>query len=134
MDMHLMSIAAAIEAPMRLMWGDQDRPDRQERQAEAEQRERERETHIYDQGRDYIDQGKYDRAIERFNDLASMKGARADAALYYKAWSQNKAGQRAEALTTISTLARDYPKSRYLAPAKALESEVRQSLACVTLD
>jgi HEAT repeat protein len=98
----------------------------QDREKEAEARERDRESRIYEQGREYIDQGRYDRAIERMSDVISMKGARADAALYYKAWAQNKAGQRAEALATISTLGRDYPKSRYLTQAKALEAEVRR--------
>ena len=56
-----------------------------------------------------------------------MKGSRGDGALYYKAWAQNKAGQRAEALATIAVLAKEYPKSRYLTEAKALEAEVRRS-------
>ncbi len=98
----------------------------QDRQAEAEQREKEREIRIYEQGREFMDQGRYDRAIERFTDVVSMKGTRADAALYFKAWSQNRAGQRAEALATISTLAKEYPKSRYVAQSKALEAEVRR--------
>jgi HEAT repeat protein len=55
-----------------------------------------------------------------------MKGPRADAALYWKAWSQNKAGQRAEALATVSALSRDYAKSRYLTQAKQLEAEMRR--------
>jgi hypothetical protein len=66
----------------------------QDRDKEAEQRERDRETRAYEQGRDYIDQGRYDRAIERLNDVVAMKGPRADAALYYRAWAQNKAGLR----------------------------------------
>jgi hypothetical protein len=83
-----------LEAPaMLLTWGEQDSS--KDREKETEQRERERETRAYDQGREYLDQGKYDRAIERFTDVVSMKGSRADGALYYKAWAQNKAGQRA---------------------------------------
>src|SRR5262249_36574114 len=101
--------------------------DRTDREKEAEAREREREMRTYDQGRELLDQGKYDRAIDRFNDVIGMKGTRADAALYYKAWSQNRLGQRAEALTTIATLARDYPKSRYLTQARALEAEVKSA-------
>ena len=100
--------------------------DRDDRQAELEQRERERETRAYDQAREFLDQGKYDRAIERYTDVVALKGSRADAALYWKAWSQSRAGQRPEALTTISTLAKDYPKSRYLTQAKQLEAEVRR--------
>src|SRR5205823_1164342 len=33
---------------------------------------------------------------------------------------------RADALSTIAALGRDYPKSRYLTPAKALDAEVRR--------
>ena len=101
--------------------------DSAERTREATgQREREREGRVYEQARELMDESKYDRAIERFTDVAAMKGARADAALYWKAWAQNKVAQRAEALTTLSALARDYAKSRYLAQARQLEAEVRR--------
>jgi len=111
----------AIEAPTMAVTFAQDR------EKEAEQREREREARAYEQAKDYLDQGRYDRAIERWNDVISMKGPRADAAVYWKAWAQNKSGQRAEALATVATLGRDYPKSRYLQDAKALEAEVRRN-------
>jgi HEAT repeat protein len=105
---------------------DRDR-DPKEREREAEQRERDRETRAYQQGLEYIDQGKYDRAIERLTDVVSMKGPRrAEAALYHKAWAQNKSGQRAEALATVAALGKEYPKGRYLTQAKALEAEVRR--------
>jgi HEAT repeat protein len=124
LDMAAMKLSAMkIEMPSIAFAQDRDKQDRDK---EAEQRERERETRAYDQGREYLDQGRYDRAIERFNDVIGMKGPRADTALYYKAWAQNKSGQRAEALSTISTLGRDYPKSRYLTQGKALEAEVRR--------
>ena len=103
----------------------QDR-DKERSRDEAEQRDRDRETRAYEQARELMDQAKYDRAIERFTDVVGQKGARADAALYWKAWSQNKSGQRAEALTTLSTLTRDYAKSRYLTQARQLEAEVRR--------
>ena len=35
---------------------------------------------------------------------ANVKGNRADGALYWKAYSQNRLGQRAEALTTLAEL------------------------------
>ena len=101
--------------------------EREERGRERAEREQEREGRAYDQGREFIDDGKYDRAIERFSEVVAMKSARADAALYYKAWAQNKSGQRAEALATIAALAKEYPKSRYLSQGKALEAEVRRN-------
>jgi HEAT repeat protein len=127
-------VAAAIADGMTI--GNRDDDERQDRdraadriresREDSEQRERDRETRAYEQARDQMDQGKYDRAAERFGEVAGMKGARADAALYWKAWSQHKAGQRAEALTTLSTLTRDYGKSRYLTQARQLEAEVRR--------
>ncbi len=122
--------AATVAGPMTLVMpgiATTFEQDRQDREKEAEERERERERRVYDQGREFIDQGKYDRAIERFGDVVAMDKARADAALYYKAWAQNKSGLRAEALTTVAALAKDHPKSRYLTQAKALEAEVRRS-------
>ena len=100
---------------------------RQEREREVERAQRDRETRLYDQGRDDLDNARYDRAIQRFTDAAAMKGTHADAALYFKAWAQNKVGSRAEALATLAALTKDYPKSRYLTQAKALDAEVRRS-------
>src|SRR5215813_4391190 len=56
---------------------------------------------LYDQGREAIEDGRYDRAVDRFNRLIEMKSSRTDAALYWKAYSQAKLGQRAEALSTL---------------------------------
>ena len=63
----------------------------------------------------------------RSRDEAVMKGAHAEASLYFKAWAQNKVGQRAEALATIASLNKEYPKSRYVEQAKSLEAEVRSN-------
>ena len=60
--------------PMVMAWSEQDRQDRQDREKEAEQRERERETRVYDQGRDDLDEGRYDRAIARFTDVGVHEG------------------------------------------------------------
>ena len=98
-----------------------------EREAEARERERERESRVYEDAVRARDESRWERAVERFNDVATMKGARVDAALYWKAYSQDRMGQRAEALATIAALSKDYPKSRYLREAKALEAEVRRN-------
>jgi len=102
--------------------------DRQkEREAEARERERERESRLYEDAIRARDESRWERAVERFNDVATMKGARADAALYWKAYAQDRLGQRADALATIAALSRDYPKSRYLKEARALDAEVRRN-------
>ena len=51
-----------------------------------------------------MDAGRWDRAVDGFSRVAEMKGSRADGALYWKAYSQDRVGQRAEALATIAEL------------------------------
>src|SRR5689334_22870184 len=80
---------------------------------------------LYEQGRDAIEEGKYDRALDRFNRLIELKSTRTDAALYWKAYSQNKLGQRADALATLADLQKQFASSRWIGDAKALEVEVR---------
>jgi hypothetical protein len=86
----------------------------------------EQEERSYDCGRRAIDESQWDRAVEYFTQAANVKGNRADGALYWKAYSQNRLGQRAEALTTLAELKNGYAKSRWTNDANALEVEVRQ--------
>lgn len=97
------------------------------REKERAQREKEREYSAYDSGQQELDRGRWDRAVASFDRVIEMKGTRADAAMYWKAYAQNKLGQRPEALSTISTLVKEYPKSRYLNDARALEIEVKRA-------
>jgi tetratricopeptide (TPR) repeat protein len=82
---------------------------------------------LYDQGREAIEEGRYDRAVDRFNRLIDLKTTRTDAALYWKAYSLAKLGQRDEALTTLADLQKRFADSRWLKDAKALDVEVRQA-------
>jgi tetratricopeptide (TPR) repeat protein len=82
---------------------------------------------LYDEGRDAIEEGKYDRAVDRFNKVIELKTSRTDAALYWKAYSLSKLGQRTEALTTLADLLKRFAAGRWSASAKALEVEVRQA-------
>ena len=95
------------------------------REKERAQREKEREYSYYDQGQSALDNGRWDRAVASFDRVIEQKGSKADAALYWKAYAQNKLGQRPEALSTINALVKDYPKSRYLSDARALEVDVK---------
>ena len=97
-----------------------------QREKEREQREKEREGSYYDQGQQALDSARWDRAVSSFDRVIEMKAAKADAAMYWKAYAQNKLGQRPEALATINAIVKDYPKSRYLNDAKALEVEVKR--------
>jgi tetratricopeptide (TPR) repeat protein len=82
---------------------------------------------LYDEGTEAIDEGKLQKAVDKFEQLIAMHGPHAEGALYWKAYAQNKLGQRSDALVTLETLRRNYPSSRWLDDAKALEVEVRQS-------
>jgi TolA-binding protein len=94
---------------------------------DREQEKVEREAELYDDGQDAIDEAKWDRAVEKFDQVIEMHGRHVDAALYLKAWAQYKQGRRADALATTATLEKDFPQSRWLNDAKALDVEVHQS-------
>lgn len=106
----------------------QDRTrERQEKtRVASEDRKAQRDVAMYEQAQEAMDNGRWDRAVKMFSDVAAARGSRADAALYWLAYSQNHQGQRTEALGTIEQLAKAYPDSRYLKQARALEVEVRR--------
>jgi hypothetical protein len=87
----------------------------------------ERADELYDEGREAIEEGRYDRAVDRFTRLIALKSNRTDAALYWKAYSQAKLGQRADALSTLADLQKQFADSRWLKDARALEVELRQA-------
>ena len=81
----------------------------------------------YRAGTRAIDRRQYEEAIESFNVIIEAKDSHADGALYWKAYAQNRLGRRGEAQATLAQLSREYPQSRWLNDAKALEIEVRQA-------
>jgi HEAT repeat protein len=81
---------------------------------------------LYDEGREAIEDGKYDRALDRFSSLVDLKSNRTDAALYWKAYSLAKLGRRAEALSALADLQQRFKDSKWIKDAKALDFEVRQ--------
>ncbi len=85
-----------------------------------------REAELYNEGTSAMDEEKWDRALDRFSKVAEMHGKKVEAALYYMARAQNKLGRRDEALSTLASLEKDYPKSRWMNDAKALEIEIKQ--------
>jgi HEAT repeat protein len=82
---------------------------------------------LYDRARDLIEQGKFDRAVADLDRLIGLKSNRTDAAMYWKAYSLSKLGQRADALTVLGDLYKQFGDSRWIRDAKALEVEVRQA-------
>src|SRR6266404_1712622 len=108
-----------------------------DRAREAADRAREstdRNLDVYRQGTHYIDDREYDRAIRSMDRVIEAKGARADGALYWKAYALNKLGKRDEALATLAEIPKQYPQSRWINDAKALEVEVKQASGPVSPD
>jgi len=87
----------------------------------------EREEELYDRGSSYLDEHDWRRAADIFKRVAAMTMSHADAALYWLAYSQNKMGQRSEALATLLEFQKVYPHSRWKEDGKALEVEIRQA-------
>jgi hypothetical protein len=106
---------------------EQEARDREQEKRDREQERLERLDELYSDGREALDEDRYDRAAEKFSELASMNGPQTDAAMYWKAYAENKLGKRDSALTTIADLEKKYAQSRWIKDAKALEIEVRQS-------
>ena len=94
---------------------------------EREQERAEHNSDLYDSGRDALDEEHYQQAEEIFTLLATSNGAQTDAALYWRAYAQNKQGKKDSALSSIAELKKRFPQSRWLKDASALEIEVRQS-------
>jgi tetratricopeptide (TPR) repeat protein len=81
----------------------------------------------YSQARQRIDSNQYDRALEPLDRVISAKGERADAAMYWKAYSLMKLARRDEALSTLGQLTKQFPDSPWVRDARALEVEVKQA-------
>ena len=93
----------------------------------SDDRAEDRADELYTEGREAIEEGKYDRAVDRFNKLIELKTNRTDAALYWKAYSLAKLAQRDEALSALADLQKRFTDSRWLKDAKALDVELRQA-------
>src|SRR6476661_3296359 len=48
----------------------------------------------YKDGTNYLNEGKWDAAAGKFDQVAALHGKRADSALYWKAYAQSKGGRR----------------------------------------
>src|SRR6202045_3192226 len=132
--------ADSLQDPQEAQDKEQEKREREQeaREREDEKREREQEARermqeklerlqeLYDNGREDLDEDRYDRAAAKFKELADMNGPRTDAALYWKAYAENRLGKRDAALATIADLKRRFPQSRWQRDASELEIDVRQ--------
>ncbi len=106
---------------------EQEKRDREEEKRDREQERLDRLSELYENGREALDEDRYDRAEAKFDQLAQLNGPQTDAALYWKAYAENRLGKRDTALASIAELKRRFPQSRWQKDASALEIEVRQS-------
>jgi hypothetical protein len=106
---------------------EQEARDREQEKRDREQERLDRLSELYENGREALDEDRYDRAEAKFDQLAQMNGPQTDAALYWKAYAENRQGKRDTALATIAEFKRRFPQSRWQKDLGALEIEVRQS-------
>ena len=81
----------------------------------------------YSRGTSYLDQGRYDQAVQAFDKVIAANDKRADGAMYWKAYALNRLGRGGEALSTLDELLKKFPSSRWANDAKALQVEVKQA-------
>jgi hypothetical protein len=89
--------------------------------------ERSRDEGLYDQARSMIERNQYERALSVLDQVIENKGARAEAAMYWKAYTLSKLTRRNDALTVLSDLQKQFPNGPWTRDARALEVEVRQA-------
>jgi TolA-binding protein len=94
--------------------------------ARTTRQQQDRDEQYYHRAKSYLDRKEYDRAVDEFNRVIENKGSRADGALYWRAYAQNKQGRRDDALASLAELQKSYPSSHWLDDAKALQVEVQQ--------
>lgn len=80
---------------------------------------------LYADGTRAINEGRWADAGAIFTKIAAQHGDRADAALYWKAYAENKEGQQARALETCASLGQNYSKSHWIPECDALRIEIR---------
>ena len=80
----------------------------------------------YQQGTRALDAGRWDEAVEYFTRVVNLNGTRADGAMYWIAWAQNKQGNGAVALEWLQRLEKTYKESKWITEARALGVEIRQ--------
>ncbi|BDC51329.1 hypothetical protein F183_A36450 [Bryobacterales bacterium F-183] len=85
-----------------------------------------REDDLYRRAARQLDDRKYEEALVYYNRIIEQKGPRTEGALYWKAYTMAKMGTRDGALAALDELRKNYPQSRWLNDAKALELEIRQ--------
>jgi HEAT repeat protein len=83
-----------------------------------------KEETLYSEGTRAINDAHWAQAESIFRNLASQHGARAEAALYWEAYAENKQGNAARALEICAELRHAYPQGNWVKECSALEIEI----------
>ena len=81
---------------------------------------------LYERARQAIEQAQWSLAVQQFTTLSQAKSPRADAASYWRAYALDKMNRHSDALAAVGELFKNFPSSRWIADARALELQVRQ--------
>jgi thioredoxin-like negative regulator of GroEL len=84
-----------------------------------------KEDALYSDGTRAINDARWAQAESIFTNIAQQHGARAEAALYWKAYAENKQGNPTRALETCGQLRQAYPHGNWSNECGALEIEIR---------
>jgi HEAT repeat protein len=95
--------------------------------AQADRWRAEDEERIYDRARSALDARRWEQALRDFSQIAARGTKRADAALYWKAYIESRAGRREDALATLEEFRRSHSRSAWASDAKALELEIQRA-------
>jgi len=79
---------------------------------------------LYTNGTRAINEGRWSDAEAIFTKVAGQHGDRADGALYWKAYAENKQGHVGSALATCAELGHAFPASSWIHECGALEIEI----------
>jgi HEAT repeat protein len=83
-----------------------------------------KEETLYSEGTRAINDAHWAQAEQIFRNLASQHGPRAEAALYWEAYAENKQGNAARALEICTELRHAYPQGNWVKECSALEIEI----------
>ena len=83
-----------------------------------------KEETLYSDGTRAINDAHWAQAEQIFSNLASQHGARAEAALYWEAYAENKQGNAARALEICAELRHAYSQGNWVKECSALEIEI----------
>src|ERR1700723_949318 len=83
-----------------------------------------KEDTLYSEGTRAINDAHWAQAEQIFRNVASQHGARAEAALYWEAYAENKQGNASRALEICAQLRHAYPQGNWVKECSALEIEI----------